>query len=130
MYRKPIIFKLTSFLLIILMLSTPIISIAQTMGNDYLQGKMQGELDAKGNPLWIIAGLGCGIFGVGAAYFTKPSPPSMAIMGKSTEYILGYTEGYQNKSRNTNTGYACGGWAAWLVMYLLFLSSVTAETTY
>jgi hypothetical protein len=54
----------------------------------------------------------------------------MALMGKSTEYVLGYVEGYQNKSRKTNTGYACGGWAAWALMWLLFLSSTSTETTY
>jgi len=111
------------------MLSTPIISIAQTMGNDYLQGKMQGELDAKGNPLWILAGLGCGIFGAGAAYFTKPSPPTTALLGKSTEYILGYTEGYQNKSRKMNTGYACGGWAGFVLIYLALLGSASPSSS-
>jgi hypothetical protein len=82
------------------------------------QGKADGERDAKGNPLWILAGLGCGIFGAGAAYLAKPSPPTYALMGKSSQYVLCYTEAYQSKSRWKNTGYAFLGWATWIVIFL------------
>ena len=102
--------------LAILIIATPLLA-QQTM-DDYVQGKLDGERDSKGNPLWILAGVGCGVFGVGAAYFIKPSPPAHALVGKASGYVMGYTEGYQKKSRNKNAGYACAGWAAWIIFYL------------
>jgi len=115
MYRKPTALKLTSLLLVLLMISIPELSFAQQQEN-YLQGKLDGERDAKGNPLWIIAGLsgtGCcllfGIAGIGAAYLIPPSPPTYTLLGKPSEYIIGYTEGYENKSKMKNTKWATIG---------------------
>ena len=106
--------------LIFLLIATPLLA-QQTM-DDYVQGKLDGERDAKGSPLWFLAGLGCGIFGAGAAYFIKPSPPTHALVGKSSSYVMGYTEGYQNKARNKNTTYACAGWVAWTILYLAVIA--------
>lgn len=91
--------------------------------SDYLQGKLDGERDAKGNPAWFLAGAACGIFGAGAAYFIKPEPPASALVGKSAQYVLGYREGYQNKSSGKNLGYACAGWAALVIVYVVILAS-------
>jgi len=123
MFKNGLLMKITSMVLIVLMIGMPVTLLAQQQ--DYMQGKMDGERDAKGNPVWVLAGLGCGVIGAGAAYMTKPSPPSTAILGKSTEYIMGYTEGYQNKARKQNAMYACGGWAAWVVIYLALISSAS-----
>jgi len=117
MHRNIIFIKIISVFLIVMMVSMPITLLAQQQEGTYAQGKMDGERDAKGNALWILAGAGCGIFGVGAAYFMKPSPPAQALVGKSIDYVLGYTEGYQTKARNANVGYACGGWAAFIAIY-------------
>ena len=93
----------------------------------FAQGKMDGERDAKGNFLWFLAGAGCGVFGVGYVYFMdEPKPASHMFMGKSQEYVLGYTEGYQNKSKKTNMQYACAGWATWILIYLV---ATPTETT-
>jgi hypothetical protein len=54
----------------------------EQQGNDCAQGKTDGKSDAKGSALWFFAGLGCGLFGVGAAYLVEPSPPPEALMGK------------------------------------------------
>lgn len=120
-WRKIFILFLVSILII-----TPILAQQQTM-DDYVQGKLDGENNAKGNALWFIAGAGCGIFGAGAAYFIKPSPPAHALIGKSSNYVLGYTEGYQNKARNKNTTYACAGWAAWGIFYVAVLLPASNE---
>jgi len=109
-WRKPV-----ALLLILVIFATPLL--AQQTTDEYLQGKLDGERDAKGNPLWFLAGAGCGIIGAGAAYLIKPSPPASALIGKSAEYVLGYTEGYKNKARNQNTTYACAGWAAFVLIY-------------
>ena len=117
MYRNSILIKVISVFLIAIMVSIPMTLLAQQQEGTFAQGKMDGERDAKGNALWVLAGAGCGIFGVGAAYFMKPSPPAQALVGKSADYVLGYTDGYQNKARNANAGYACGGWAAFIAIY-------------
>ncbi len=117
MNRNSYVSKCISVFLIVLLISTPIIVIAQDQEDNFAQGKVHGERDAKGNGLWFLAGAGCGIFGVGAAYISKPAPPAQALVGKSAEYVIGYTQGYQNKARNTNMGYACGGWAAFVLVY-------------
>ena len=82
------------------------------------QGRADGERDAKGNPLWFVAGLACGIFGFGAAYLIEPSPPASALLGKSSGYALCYTEAYQDKSKGKNAMYAGIGWLVWIVIYL------------
>lgn len=108
--------KTIAVILAILMFTAPIL--AYQTSTEYARGKLEGERDARGNPLWLLAGVGCGIFGAGAAYFIKPTPPSHALMGKSPDYVLGYTEGFQNKARMSNVGYACAGWAAFAAIYI------------
>jgi hypothetical protein len=107
-----------SSVLILLLLVYPLLAQQYMTANDYLQGKADGEMDAKGNPAWILGGALCGIFGVAGAYFIKPSPPTEALIGKSAEYVMGYTEGYQDKSRKKNAAYACGGWAVFIVIFV------------
>jgi len=84
--------------------------------DDYLQGKMDGKREARGNPVWILAGLAgtglclcIGVAGIGIAFAVAPSPPETALMGKSTSYIQGYTEGYKSKGRLGNAGWATLG---------------------
>ena len=102
--------KVVCILMVMSLLAVPVMA-DQDM-SEYMQGKIDGEMDAKGNPLWFFAGAGCGICGAGAAYLIKPKPPAANLVGKSGDYVLGYTEGYQNKARNQNTMWACGGWLA------------------
>jgi hypothetical protein len=102
---------------------------AFAQSDDFFIGKSQGEQMAKGNPLWLAGGLGCGCFGIGFAYLSKPSLDyNMLNMleNKSEAYKAGFTQGYQNKSRNTNIVYASIGWLAWLVI----LASISNSTSY
>jgi hypothetical protein len=78
----------------------------------YAQGKIDGENSAKGNIMWVPGGAVFTWLAIGYAYLNKPTPPTYALVGKSSEYIMGFTEGYQNKTRNLNTRYACLGCAA------------------
>jgi uncharacterized membrane protein YfcA len=89
--------------------------------DEYLQGKMDGERDAEGSPFWFLVGFTCGILGVGGAYIMTPQVPPVALIGKSIEYISGYTAGYQEKARNQNALYASAGCAAGYVLYLLVI---------
>lgn len=82
----------------------------------YAQGHIDGERDYRASPAWIVAGVGCGLFGVGYAWLVPPEPPSQALVDKEAEYALGYREGYRGKGRSGNTLYACLGWVTWLLI--------------
>lgn len=93
------------------------------MDNSYVQGRLDGERAYQSNPAWILAGVGCGFFGVGAAWLHSPEPPTIDILDQPAEYVLGFREGYAAKGRSENTKYAALGWATWL----LILVAATAE---
>jgi hypothetical protein len=82
----------------------------------YAHGKIEGERAAKGNPLWVwvLVAPAVGVFGVAVACFGTPNAPipAHALIGKSSDYVLSYTERYQNETRSINAGNACDGWAA------------------
>ncbi|MCF7911334.1 MAG: hypothetical protein K9M99_02310 [Candidatus Cloacimonetes bacterium] len=119
--------KVVSLILALLLFSMPVILKAQLLEEQakdqqsaeqtYAQGQLDGKRDAKGNPLWILAGCGCGLFGVLGAILIKPNPPAQKLIGKSNDYVLGYTEAYKKAASGKNTGYAFGGWAAYLIAY-------------
>jgi hypothetical protein len=113
--------RAVSLLLIMVMIATPFINLGaqekKDAEGDFMLGKIQGEADAKGSPLWFLAGLGCGIIGVGVAYLVKPGVPASELIGQSSDYTLGYSEGYKNKGRLKNTEYACVGWGVWMIVY-------------
>ncbi|MBN1350547.1 hypothetical protein JXJ21_14115 [candidate division KSB1 bacterium] len=120
MPRNQLLIKSTLIALILVIIATSGI-IAQESTGTYLDGKADGQRDAMGNAMWILAGFGCGIMGVVAAYIHKPSPPVYALVGKSPEYVLGYTEGYQTKARSRNLWYASAGLGAMLVVSIAVL---------
>jgi hypothetical protein len=81
-----------------------------TEQDDYMQGWTQGLMDAQPNTAWAAAGIGCGVFAVGAAYTWDYQPSIMSLVGKSPEFIVAYTEAYRQKMRNENTRHAAIGW--------------------
>ena len=103
--------------MVVLLYLLPALLLADTQ-NDYLQGQADGKLAADGSVVWGLAGLGCGIFGVGFAYLHKPNPPTFPLIGKSAAYTLAYVEAYGDSSRNKNTMYALAGWFAWLLFWV------------
>jgi hypothetical protein len=119
--------KFLVLLLVTLMLFIPVFGQQQT--SDYAKGKADGERDAagswsdSGNLLWMLAGMGCGIFAIGTAYVIRPDPPSNALIGKSADYILGYTESYKDHRHNTNTVSAAYGCLITATIYLAILNS-------
>jgi hypothetical protein len=137
-FSSCLLFRATAFFLLALfsatVLAAPVAAQqatpapAQPGSGNCMEGTADGERDAKGNPLWVLAGAGCGIFGAGAAYLYKPAPPVGKLMGKSSEYALCYTEKYQSKSRNQNTAWACGGWLAFIVVYIAAGGLDTSDT--
>ena len=83
--------------------------------NDYIAGKLDAERDYQSSPAWILAGVGCGVFGVGLAMVAVPEPPYHKLMDKSPEYAAGYTQAFKAKAKRDNATYAVLGWATWIV---------------
>ena len=92
-----------------------------TTQNDYMEGLMQGEIEAQGNARWIAGGFCCGVTGILGAYIFEPSPPAHLLMGKSTEYVMGFTEGYKTESKKKNAQYAGIGCLGCGVTYFFLL---------
>jgi len=90
-----------------------------TNGGTFTEGLMQGQMMAKGNATWVVGGFCCGIFGVGGAYLLPPSPPVQMLIGKSAEYVMGFTEGYKNESKKKNATYASLGCLGGMLFNLL-----------
>lgn len=84
----------------------------------YAQGRLDGERDYQSNPAWALAGLGCGIFGVGFAYLIPPEPPGHIVVSKSPEYAIGYRDGWKDKARHENTKMAAIGFATWVIILI------------
>ena len=110
--------KPVSIILAILFLCLPIL--AQDNADDFAEGMFDGRNDGRADAsvLWLIAGLGCGCIGVGAAYLITPSPPADKMIGKTTNYVIGYSEGYKKGIRGKQTGYAAIGWIVWIAFFL------------
>ena len=134
--------KATVLGLTVLIVSTPLLSQPNTAANqsDYVQGKADGERDAKGDKLWILAGAGagcascltatsCGCLGSAAGASLAASlstaavvvplrletaPPASTLVGKSEAYVQGYSQGYKEKAGRQNAIYSgsgcAGGW--------------------
>ena len=86
--------------------------------DSYAQGRLDAEQDYQTNPAWLLAGLGCGVFGVGFAWVIPPEPPGHITVNKSPEYAVGYREAWRAKGRRDNTKMAAVGFAMWLIIFV------------
>ena len=119
--------KCISLVLVLLVLAIPVaLQSAETaqaqQSSEYVQGRLAGEQAAKGNPIWILGGLVCGVFAVIYCYIQSVTPPAMALVGKSTDHVMGYVDGYKKK-RGRDAVYAWIGWGSWIVIYAAVASS-------
>jgi len=125
-HRKPL-----SIALVFVLLATPILAQQNAGTNDYSRGLVEGQNAAQGNGVWFWGGCGLNLTGVILAYVLKPSPPGGAMLGKSPEYIMGFTEGYGNKSRDKNVSYAIEGccvfWVAYAGLYAVYVYLLAAS---
>ncbi|MGB9743074.1 MAG: hypothetical protein ACPL0F_07990, partial [bacterium] len=97
---------------------------------EYQQGKIDGEKDAEGQILWFGAGCLLGVVGILIAYLVPPSVPGDRLIGKSPEYVQGYTEGYQKKSREKNALWATSGCLTLTAFYLVYFLLIAASAEY
>ena len=132
-------FKLLSLMMALLLLSTPLLVIAQQDSVLDARFAAQRDADADVNPMrWRLLGLFGGLLGgcllgsvmVAGAYIQVPTPPAERFIGKSPEYILTYTTTYESRTRkrqveNTTVGCIGGSVAsAFLVIYFRNLDTI------
>jgi hypothetical protein len=103
-------------------------------GGTAAEGMVAGQMDGKANAngaLWMGAGCLFGIWAVGAAYLIVPSPPATRLLGKSSEYVMTYTDAYKEGAKSEQTknawigcvvGYLAGGLA-----YLIIIAAAAAD---
>ena len=110
--------------MLILISAVPLLS--QEIENDYLRGKAEGKKAAKTNAAWFLAGIGCGVFGVIAAYaVTGPDSPSEYLVGKFSDYARGFVESYKKQSKKKNGSAACSG----MILTMGVVSLLTAMSS-
>ena len=115
--------KSLTMLIVMSILVAPISIYSQdtAKAGTFTEGMMQGQMAGSGNAGWMLGGFLCGIFGVGGAYFVEPSPPIHLLMGKSTDYVMGFTEGYKKETKKKNVQYASIGCLGGVVFNLLMM---------
>ena len=108
---RSISIKSISILIAFSIMATPLSLNAQqnTTNATFTDGMMAGEMAASGNAGWLLGGFLCGIFGVGGAFLIEPSPPVHFLIGKNSEYIMGFTQSYKSASKKKNLTYASIG---------------------
>lgn len=80
---------------------------------DYQMGKLQGEVDARGQAVWILSGLLLGPIGLILPWVINPRVPGANLIGKSAEYVAGYMDGYRHEAKPKNFLYSLVGFAVW-----------------
>lgn len=95
---------------------------------DFMQGKMDGERDARGSFAWFFGGFCLGLLGVILAFVIAPTPSTASLMGRSPDYVMGYTEGYKSRAKKQQGYYALAGMATLLVVYVILWLILWNET--
>jgi hypothetical protein len=80
---------------------------------EYELGKLQGEVDARGQAVWILSGLLLGPIGLILPWVINPRVPGASLIGKSAEYVAGYMDGYRHEAKPKNFLYSLVGFAVW-----------------
>lgn len=126
--------KFISPVVVLLILAIPVaVQSAETVqaqqSSEYVQGRLAGEQAAKGNPIWFLGGLLCGVFAVIYCYIQSATPPAMALVGKSAEYVMGYSDGYKKK-RGRDAVYAWIGWGVWIAIVVAVAGAGSDSDSY
>jgi hypothetical protein len=94
---------------------------------EYDQGRLQGELDAKGQAVWILSGLLLGPIGLILPWVINPSVPGANLIGKSAEYVAGYMDGYRHEAKPKNFLYSLVGFAVFGAVAAVLVASMASS---
>jgi len=92
--------------------ATPILAQQQANQDDIVAGRIAGENDAAANVnrmQWFAAGCLFGLLTVAAAYMADPKVPATQLLGKSSEYVIAYTEAYKATAMSAQRSSALKG---------------------
>jgi hypothetical protein len=126
-YLPPRCFSLIVFLMAFLALSFPFVVLAQ---DDVGQARIDAERDAQSNvngTLWLLIGCVASPF---FAYLSTPSPPAIALLNKSPEYVAVYSDTYRAKAKSIQqskawTGCIIGG-LAYVACYVVIIAAAAS----
>lgn len=112
------------------LLILPTLSFAQ-QNNDVELGRSAGEADAlsQSTATWFLLGCLLGVVGWLIAYVVEPSPNSINLLGKTPEFVAGYTAGYKEKLKSRNTSSAMTGCLVGTVASVLFYALTYSESS-
>lgn len=97
---------------------------ASAKTDDYVKGKMDGMIKGakSGNGAWFFSGCLLSVIGLILPYMIDPTLPTEDLIGKSSSYVLGFTDGFNEKAKSANFNYAligCGVGAAVGIIILI-----------
>ena len=116
-----------TFLLIVILL--PITVFSQGQQNGFIEGEKDATADVTGG-MWIA--VGCLTGGISYIYpsLFNPAVPQGKLVGKSPEFVAGYTDGYNSKRKSIMQKNSCyGGIVYWVgcgAFYLIMAASSAA----
>jgi len=96
----------------------------------YEEGLLDGKKQAKGQIGYFFAGCCLGAVGIIIPAVVEPTVPSDQFVGKSINYIQGFSEGYKNKTKSDNIRNAAIGFgttaAVGCATYLVLFYAIAA----
>ena len=129
--------KTLSFVMVVMLFTMPFLTLAQELPLSQETGNAaQAIIDAKTDAsksddllIWgggsFLSALACGCLGglavVAVSQFNTPSPPPARFLGKSNEYVLLYTQTYQNERKRQRTQASLGGCIGGMVVNTLVI---------
>lgn len=91
----------------------------------------QAESDADADESGTIYGVGgflCGIFGWLLATLSSPDVPAARLVGKSSNYVVMYSDAYKRKAKSNRTNAACIGWGIGSAVSLAIILSSSSSS--
>ncbi len=102
--------------------------------DDFVKGKIEGMAKGAkaGNGAWFFSGCLLGVLGIILPYVIDPTVPVEDLMGKSSSYVLGYTDGFKESAKGANFKYAmygCGvSAAAEVILYVIIIGASASSS--
>jgi len=110
----------------VLTLVVPIMA-QEAATNAVIQAQQQAEADFN-KAMWLGVGCLLGWVGLLIGYLVQPSPPATALMGKSPEYVVAYTEAYKEKMKSLQTKYALVGCLGNMALSMVYVALVASAS--
>ena len=119
--------------LVTMLLILASVAFAQDVTAAYADGESQAKQDVS-SALWM--GVGCVTGGFSWLYpeiFPSNSVPQVKLIGKTPEYVAGYSDGYNHKRKSIIQKNSCIGggvyWGCCIVYYVAAIASASSDAS-